>query len=130
VRNKDRETEQISLDVFSNQSEHHITMTSETKATEQKNAGTQRHLTGCPGCGHTLVRPTEQSRVFTCAKCGAIFGDCYLGDSYAFVLPFMIAKEPHTGEMRYYDFTCLGSNGLTRRHGWFDPATKMIVQVG
>jgi hypothetical protein len=36
VRNKGGQTEQISLDVFLHQSEHHITMTSETKATNEK----------------------------------------------------------------------------------------------
>jgi hypothetical protein len=141
VRNKAEHNQQNSLAVPADQSEHHVTqktsatqepkrMNTKAAATETKNAPAQRLDTGCPACGHKVVRPTDLARVFTCAKCDAVFGDCYLGDSYGFVLPFMIATEPHAGEMRYYDFTCLGSKGVTRRHGWYDPATKLIVQVG
>ena len=30
--------------------------------------------------------------VYTCAACGAIFGSCYLGDSYGLVSPYMTAS--------------------------------------
>lgn len=85
----------------------------------------------CPACSHKLgYQLPNHSRVYRCAKCEAIHGYCYLGDSYSLVQPYMIEKEPHTGEMRYYDLECLGSKGLTRRHGWYDPNTGLIVQVG
>lgn len=100
---------------------------------ESKAVRTERHHAGCPACSHKLVRATSRPQIYTCAKCDALFGDCYLGDSYTLVLPFMIpdSMEPFPPDaMRYYDFTCLGSKGVTRRHGWYDPATRLIVQVG
>lgn len=68
--------------------------------------------------------------VYQCAKCSAIFGSLYLGESYSLVLPRMAAKEVPVSEWRYFDFTTVGSAGLGRRHGWFDPASKLITQVG
>lgn len=68
--------------------------------------------------------------VYICRKCEAVFGQCYKGDSYGIVLPFMTADKDATERQRYYDFTVLGSDGVTRRHGWFDPQTKLITQIG
>lgn len=88
-------------------------------------------IPACPACSHTKgveVKPF----VYTCGACDAIFADhIYLGGSYEYVLPFM-SSEPNVPQerMRYFDFTCVGSKGLTRRHGWYDTATKRIVQVG
>jgi hypothetical protein len=85
----------------------------------------------CPACSHKLgyLLP-GYARVYRCAKCEAIHGSCYLGDSYTLVQPYMIDKEPHNGQIRYYDLDCLGSAGVRRRHGWYDPETRLIVQVG
>ena len=86
---------------------------------------------GCPACSHKLATKVEGfTTMHQCAKCEAIYGSCYLGDSYTLVLPWMVEKEPPADIIRYYDLECLGSNGITRRHGWYDPATKRIVQVG
>jgi ribosomal protein L37AE/L43A len=99
--------------------------------TTTKKQQTQRHAEGCPACSHKLVRAVEgATQLYRCAKCEAIFGNCYLGDSYTHVLPFMVAAEPPADQIRYFDFTCLGSAGITRRHGWYDTASKRIVQVG
>jgi hypothetical protein len=68
--------------------------------------------------------------VFECSKCGALFGSCYLGDSFMLVRPFMASSEVAHEHMRYFDFSTLGSEGLGRRHGWFDVNTKLITQVG
>ena len=68
--------------------------------------------------------------VYTCAACGAIFGSCYLGDSYGLVSPYMTASVEAHERQRYFDFTTLGSKGVGRRHGWFDPETKLMTQVG
>jgi DNA-directed RNA polymerase subunit RPC12/RpoP len=85
----------------------------------------------CPACSHRLASLVEgQHSIYRCAKCEAIYGSCYLGDSYSLVLPYMTRKEPPAGQIRYFNFDCIGSKGLTRRHGWYDPATKLIVQVG
>jgi hypothetical protein len=86
---------------------------------------------GCPACSHRLATPVEGfAQVYRCAKCEAIFGSCYLGDSYTLVLPYMVTVEPPAERTRYYDIECLGSKGITRRHGWYDTETRRIVQVG
>ena len=84
---------------------------------------------GCPACSHKRATVVE-GRIYSCAKCDAIYGDCYLGDSYSHVSPFMSMQDVPAEQTRYYDFMCLGSKGLTRRHGWYDPSTKLITQVG
>ena len=85
----------------------------------------------CRGCNNIRGnKPTGATGVYECAKCGAIFGTCYKGESYGLVKPFFAAQDPAPGEARYFDFTTLGSDGIGRRHGWFDPATKLITQVG
>ena len=89
------------------------------------------HAPGCPACSCRLAHPVpRRTQVFTCANCEALFGTCYLGESYEMVMPQFVQNEPSGENIRYYDFTCLGSKGVTRRHGWYDPATKLIVQVG
>ena len=68
--------------------------------------------------------------LYACRKCNALFGDgLYLGESYEIVKPFLVPEQPGDA-IRYFDFTCLGSQGLTRRHGWYVPATGMMVQAG
>ena len=88
--------------------------------------------TKCPCCN--AARPAKASKlgleIFECKKCNAVYGDCYLGDSYAIVRPYMTSRNVPAEETRYYDFMALGSKGLERRHGWYEPATKLIVQVG
>lgn len=82
----------------------------------------------CPACGRKRgVREIDTS-IYECPKCHAIFGKCYLGESYKYVLPYFTKEEPK--ETRYFDFLCLSSKGIIRRHGWFDVATRRIVQVG
>jgi len=84
----------------------------------------------CPNCGANRHKNTAVVGVFECVQCGAVYGSCYLGESYEFVMPYMTTESVPSERTRYYDFECLGSGGITRRHGWFDPATKRIVQVG
>lgn len=85
---------------------------------------------GCPACSCKKSKATKHHGVVECAKCGAVYGECYLGESYEFVLPFWVEAEPPAERTRYFDLTTLGSKGIERRHGWFDLATKRIVQVG
>lgn len=68
--------------------------------------------------------------VYDCAKCQAVFGTCRLGDSYAIVLPRMTAADVPAEQTRYFDFSYWGSQGTGRRHGWYDPETKLITQIG
>ncbi len=98
----------------------------------------------CPACGASqrfsrkpapgVARP-EQVR--ECRKCAAIYTThpIYLGDSYAIVGTTFASSEQEAraqeaGTVRYFDLQTLGSNGLGRRHGWFDLATRLITQVG
>lgn len=82
----------------------------------------------CPACGSKLSRSTDHGlQIYECVKCGAIYGNCYLGDSYGIVKPFF----GEDGEQSiYFDLTCLGSEGITRRHGWYNPETLLITQTG
>lgn len=85
----------------------------------------------CPACSNKRGNKPDSNRVYTCKRCGAIFSsNIYLGDSYTYVLPYMAKQEVAPEQLRYYDLTCLGSEGIQRRHGWYDPDTKLIHQVG
>lgn len=89
----------------------------------------ERNPRACRACDNVRGNKEVRTGVYTCAKCEAIFGTCYLGDSYAYVLPRMAEGEPKQ-PLRYFDFTTLGSAGVGRRHGWYDPATRLIHQIG
>ena len=87
--------------------------------------------TCCPACNGKRRKATNQSGVYECARCGAIYGECYKGDSYALVRPWFKTETDIPSErIRYFDFTVLGSDGISRRHGWFDTETRQIVQIG
>jgi hypothetical protein len=91
----------------------------------------------CPACnnkrGNKRYDETKFSLydVYRCKKCGAVFGSCYLGDSYSIVRPqWHPAPDVDPSETFYFDIEALGSQGVQRRHGWAHIATKLIVQVG
>lgn len=89
-------------------------------------------MPACPACscerGHRLVR---FPRVFSCGSCEGLVGDAgYLGDSYGLVSPHWAPADVDSGRTRYFDLVALGSEGLVRRHGWFDPTTRRVTQVG
>ena len=84
----------------------------------------------CPGCSGKRFQP--EGKVWICAECGGYIGEhMYRGDSYSVVLP-ELHPDPHfpMSEARYFDLSGVGSDGPYRRHGWFDPSTRQIVQVG
>ena len=96
------------------------------------------NMDACGGCGATKGTKAEGTpiEVYTCTGCGGLVGRCYKGESFGMVLPYFVtdaraselkAAEDHG---RYFDLTVLGGNGVERRHGWFDQATKGIIQVG
>jgi hypothetical protein len=84
----------------------------------------------CPCCNSKRRQAIKKQQVFVCSKCDAVYGDCYLDESYGLVKPFMSAIEVPQERVRYFDFTTLGSSSIRRRHGWFDRDTGHIVQVG
>lgn len=86
----------------------------------------------CPAC-NSLKNKTRDDlgvQIYECKECGAIHGTCYLGESYGIVKPYMTADKNADERARYFDFITLGSAGVGRRHGWFDPQTRLITQVG
>jgi len=91
-------------------------------------------IDSCPACSHVRGNKADAKGVYTCKSCGGIFhnsGYLYLGDSYTYVLPQWDAEGAcRIEDQRYFDLTVLGSKGIERRHGWFNPATKRITQVG
>jgi hypothetical protein len=84
--------------------------------------------TECPACGCSDFT-TDKNGMNTCDGCNAIFGEFKsLAETrnYVYQRWFKGDKEPdHTV---YYDFTYM--NGKKRTHGWFDPITKTITQIG
>ena len=85
----------------------------------------------CPACScRRAVAVPGHAQLYRCFKCDAIYGTLYLGESYGIVKPFFSQAEVPADRQRYFDFTTLGSNGIGRRHGWYDLATGLITQVG
>ena len=85
----------------------------------------------CPGCSEDVEGiQTKVAGVVLCPICEAVFGTCYLGESYQFVRPLMEEADDSMENSRYYDFTIIGPEGFERRHGWFNPDTRLVVQVG
>jgi len=86
----------------------------------------------CPGCNGALLEKGPISGTCFCAACGGLVTTrpIYKGESYGLVKPFF-TKDPTADERAiYFDLETLGSDGLGRRHGWFCPETKLLVQVG
>lgn len=90
----------------------------------------------CPCCNNKRgnVRYNQTNiglmDVYRCKKCGAVFGSCYLGDSYTVVKPSWHAGDADPADTFYYDLETVGSKGVERRHGWAHKTTRQIVQVG
>lgn len=83
----------------------------------------------CPACNG---RRHEQlaTQVYRCRRCGALHGTVYRGELNQYVI-MRLAPQPVPAEReRYFDFTVLGSDGVSRVHGWYDTATRLVTQVG
>ena len=89
----------------------------------------------CPCCeaSETYSRSTDNINVLECRKCSSLYtregSSIYLGESYQIVLPHF-SRETSMEGARYFDLLTLGSKGIKRRHGWFDPSSKLLLQVG
>ena len=86
---------------------------------------------GCRCCGSKVNQEQTTVRgVFEC-HCGAIYGECYKGDSFRFYSPrFAPAEVGNQNDTFYLDLTTVGSDGIERFHGWIDKVTNLVVQVG
>jgi hypothetical protein len=86
----------------------------------------------CPGCSAPRAKQKPHkvvAGVFECTRCKAVHGRCYLGDSYGIVRPWFSSRTDLKDAV-YFDFETVGSEGLDRRHGWYDPATRLVLQIG
>lgn len=90
----------------------------------------------CKQCGAKISRKARNTRyngltgLFECNHCGALQGRCYKGQSYQAVMPFFSKEDIAPSEWKYFDIRCLGSDGITRRHGWFNPNDGKLMQTG
>jgi len=85
----------------------------------------------CPLCNANYKAQEEiGTQMYRCSGCGTIHGSCYTGERSRYVKPYMTNADVPPEEWRHYDITLLGSEGVKRVHGWFDPKTKLITQVG
>jgi hypothetical protein len=85
----------------------------------------------CPACNSKRIGDYQgKCLLHECRKCHAIFGSCYLGDSYNIAFPRLTNDPEADSRAVYFDLQCLGSAGITRRHGWVDPTTHLMTQVG
>lgn len=100
-----------------------------TKQPKQPKQPTVKLMCPCEGRETKNVRHETLVQVYICQSCGAIHGTCYLGESYSIAKPYM-CNRPDMDDTTYFDLECLGSNGITRRHGWVRNSTKLIAQVG
>jgi len=88
---------------------------------------------GCPNCGKKIKqKEIKPASVVECQYCEAIYtiSPISLGESYEYVLPYMEDAHIVPEKERYFDFECLSSKGKVRRHGWYNPVTNKITQVG
>jgi hypothetical protein len=84
----------------------------------------------CPACSSREARATlADLSVYVCGRCGCLHGTTYLGSSYSFILPRMTSSVEGVAEFPY-DLRTLGSAGVSRRHGFYQPSTKLVTQVG
>ena len=88
----------------------------------------------CRACSSRRIRMNQTvrgvSHLYVCRACGAVFGSCYLGDSYAVAKPCLVKGDVPPEQTCYFDLDCLGSEGITRRHGWIERTTGRLVQIG
>lgn len=98
-----------------------------------KTATKERTVQGkeCPACSGTVHTEKQAHTVYQCHACSCLWSpSIYLGDSYGLVRPQWSTDPSADSRAIPFDFVCLGSAGITRRHGWFDPQTRLITQTG
>lgn len=88
----------------------------------------------CSACSGSLKPATNVpgiSGLSQCRRCGGLHGSIYAGVATSLIgygLPMQAESGPDGA--RYFDLSILGSAGVSRMHGWYDPRTHRIVQEG
>ncbi len=101
----------------------------------------------CSACNNNTARSLvvnghAHPDLRVCDRCGAVLGRCWRGDSPVLLVfcPTEAAKavshsarrrlESQLPDPRFFDLDLVGSAGVERVHGWFNPATMKVVQFG
>lgn len=83
----------------------------------------------CRACSGTLRVSREGVGLLECRRCRGLHGTLYRGEATALVglgLPMLDESD----NVRYFDLDVLGSDGIRRLHGWYDPVRRRVVQYG
>ncbi len=89
----------------------------------------------CPGCNHqgVVVSGSSYYVVFRCEGCGGLFSDNLpMTEMKKYVLVDQWVDSKAAFERStYFDFSFRGADDERHRiHGWFDPKTKKLTQLG
>lgn len=80
----------------------------------------------CPGC--RTPAPAGARQLWSCPGCGGLIGEVTESEVRALVDLNMWAEEPvDPAAIRYFDLLVAGRR---RVHGWYDPRTRKVVQIG
>lgn len=96
-------------------------------------------IVSCPACSTEIEIGRDDIQrndwVCHCPKCGGVFGVVYPDRFRRYVADAWHKGEP-TGPAAYCDFVVMrpmdsqGYRTFFRFHGWVDPETRAIIQVG
>ena len=89
----------------------------------------------CPACSgrrhvHVGVNGRTFPSLYSCERCGCVHGSGYKGDVLSVVLVGTLRGESASGESLPFNVEMVGSDGVTRSHGWFDPVDGVVHQYG
>jgi len=81
----------------------------------------------CVACSGSLV---GSGQVRTCSRCGGVHVEARSIGFALSVVDFSVLA-PQAPEERYFDVTYPDANGARQRvHGWYDPTTRKMTQIG
>lgn len=84
----------------------------------------------CPGCDHDHAEELQRG-LFRCVKCAALYGACTRAEAEQYVRISNLVDGDFDGA-RYFDLMVRRSNATMshRIHGWYDPASRNVLQYG
>lgn len=94
----------------------------------------------CPSCDSPHRTPREHRGIYQCSSCGCVYGRAssyevtlaYVKDEWDVRMPVTdpIAALHAASQEQGYDFIYMRGGKIERRHGFFNPKTRCITQVG